>query len=72
MNKDNRTLKVYSTSQLCQRTDCYRTNYYKYVPQIRLQGIWLAELGFEEGKPINVQCDEEKLIITLMREEERA
>ena len=38
---------------------------YKKIPQLRLQGDWLEELGFEIGKPINVHCENEKLIITV-------
>ncbi|WP_390414484.1 SymE family type I addiction module toxin [Dielma fastidiosa] len=37
---------------------------YKSVPQIRMQGKWLEELGFESGSEINVECLDGKLIIT--------
>ncbi len=55
--KQNRSMKVY---------DCYINN--KYVPQIRLQGKWLEELGFECGKKINVECRGGQLILTLQDE----
>ncbi len=35
------------------------------TPQIRLQGKWLAHLGFEAGKKILVSYDDGKLIIQL-------
>lgn len=40
----------------------------KKVPQIRLQGQWLEELGFESGTAINVECLGGKLVITLKDE----
>ena len=72
MNKENSTLKVYAATQICERAGYYHTSYYRLVPQIRLQGSWLAQLGFEEGDAINVQCNDGKLVITLQREEEQA
>lgn len=41
---------------------------YKQIPQLRLQGDWLKELGFEIGKPINVHCEDGKLVITRIEE----
>ena len=38
---------------------------YKRTPQLRIQGDWLGALGFEIGQPINVHCEDEKLIITI-------
>jgi Toxin SymE, type I toxin-antitoxin system len=29
----------------------------KTIPQIRLEGKWLSELGFKEGAPIAIQPD---------------
>ncbi len=39
---------------------------YKYsrVPGIRIQGKWLAELGFEPGDAVLVQCEDGKIVIT--------
>jgi len=42
----------------------YRSMRYKSVPQIRMQGKWIEELGFESGSEINVECLDGKLIIT--------
>jgi len=36
------------------------------VPEIRLEGKWLKELGFEEGKEIEVRLQKYKLTITLI------
>ena len=38
------------------------------VPQIRLQGLWLEEIGFKPGDKFNVQCEEGKLIISRCEE----
>lgn len=56
--KKNREMKVYEISG------------YNYKPtsQIRLQGKWLEDLGFERGTPINVKCQGGKLIITCQNE----
>ncbi len=56
--KKNRTMKVYEGSG----------KDYKPIPQIRLQGKWLQDLGFEMGTPINVECQGGKLIITCQNE----
>ena len=56
--KKNRPIKVYETSG----TD------YKRIPQIRLQGKWLQELGFDIGEALNVECEGGRLIITLRDE----
>ena len=52
--KEDRKLKVYETSG-------YK---YKTTSQIRLQGEWLRELGFEPGTPIKVACEGGRLVIT--------
>ena len=53
-SKEYRNMKVYSMSG------------YKYheTPTIRLQGLWLRDLGFEEGTPITVKCEGGRLTIT--------
>lgn len=38
---------------------------YTPVPEIRLEGRWLKELGFEIGKEIEVRQQKNKLTITL-------
>lgn len=35
------------------------------VPEIRLEGKWLAELGFVAGEHVRIEQLERKLIITL-------
>jgi toxic protein SymE len=37
------------------------------VPEIRLIGKWLKESGFEEGKQVKVQVQNNKLTITLKK-----
>ena len=67
--KKNREIKVYGLSIACPGGGTfYSRARYKNVPQIRLQGDWLKELGFEEGTPINVECQNGRLIITLQNE----
>ncbi|MEO0554812.1 MAG: SymE family type I addiction module toxin [Bacteroidota bacterium] len=39
------------------------------VPEIRLEGRWLEELGFEEGGQVKIEQQRHKLTITLHREE---
>lgn len=62
--KENRTLKVYGATEIRERNTLNGTSYV-VTPQIRLQGHWLEELGFETGKQLNVHCDEGKLTITV-------
>ena len=38
------------------------------VPEIRLEGKWLAELGFEVGEHVRIEQHERKLIITANKE----
>lgn len=52
----DRKIKVYSVSD----------RNYNQVSQIRLQGKWIEELGFEPGAPIVVKCEAGK--VTLMLE----
>lgn len=40
------------------------TNYgRKTAPMLRIQGLWLQELGFNIGDPVLVKCEDGKLII---------
>lgn len=54
--RNEQKLKVYS----CTTGNTYS---YKEVPQIRIQGKWLSEAGFEPGTAMNVVCEAGKLII---------
>lgn len=58
--KEYRQMKVYGLAG-------YK---YKETPTITLRGEWLRELGFAEGTPITVRCEDGRLTIT--RAEERA
>ena len=53
-----RRLKVYQK---------FQPRLWKYipVPEIRLEGKWLKELGFEIGKEIEIKQQKNKLTITL-------
>ncbi|WBX76696.1 SymE family type I addiction module toxin [Tenacibaculum ovolyticum] len=53
-----RKLKIYQK---------HKPREWKYitVPEIRLQGKWLNELGFKIGKEIEVKQQKNKLTITL-------
>ncbi len=68
MEQTTRKLKVYSTIYpksfwwaLLVRITPPETR----VPLIRLQGVWLRELGFEEGDRVIIVVEKEKLVITL-------
>lgn len=52
--KKNRSVKVYEGSD----------RNYKPLPQIRIQGKWLEEHGFEIGTKLNIECEGGRLIIT--------
>ena len=52
--KKERDLKVYEMSG-------YK---YKGTPTIMLKGDWLKEFGFDAGRQIRVECDNERIIIT--------
>lgn len=53
-SKEYRNMKVYGQSG-------YK---YRNTPTIMLKGMWLEELGFEEGTPITVHCEDGILTIT--------
>ena len=53
-----RKLKIYQKFRI-------RTWDHTTVPEIRLEGKWLKELGFEIGKEIEVRQQKNKLTITL-------
>ena len=56
----NRKLKVYP--KFMQRS--YHNNV--VFPEIRLAGKWLADVGFECGKTVQVEVSESKLVITIV------
>ncbi|QMU63496.1 MAG: type I addiction module toxin, SymE family [Flavobacteriaceae bacterium] len=54
-----RKLKIY------QKYQSREWSKYAVVPEIRLEGKWLRELGFEIGKEIEIDQQKNKLTITL-------
>ena len=40
------------------------------IPEIRLEGKWLEELGFKQGQIVIIEQEQNKLIITLDNREE--
>jgi toxic protein SymE len=36
-----------------------------YVPEIRLEGKWLNDLGFKSGKKVQIKMENGKLTITI-------
>ncbi|MBS9461246.1 SymE family type I addiction module toxin [Flagellimonas sp. 389] len=45
---------------------------HKAVPEIRLEGDWLKELGFKIGDAIEVQQEKDKLTIKLVNSKEQS
>jgi toxic protein SymE len=45
----------------------YQARRYRYVdiPEIRLEGKWLNELGFKQGQTVTIELENNKLIITV-------
>lgn len=67
--KNRRSLKVYESSVSSSSGYGYqRSTRYKSVPQIRMQGKWLEELGFKTGSEINVEYLDGKLIVELVEQ----
>ena len=60
---DRKTRRSFKTDRLMK---VYESGVYsnKEIPQIRLQGEWLKELGFEIGDQINVHCEGGRITIT--------
>lgn len=58
--KKFRKLKIYQKFQSRERKNIT-------VPEIRLEGKWLKELGFEIGKEIEIKQQQNKLTITLTK-----
>lgn len=63
MNKF-RILKIYSKF----RYRRWGNNY--TVPEIRLEGQWLKQLGFKQGNEVLVEQKNNKLVITVLSEKE--
>jgi len=40
------------------------------VPEIRLEGQWLEQLGFKKGNTVKIDQKKNKLIITVRKEKE--
>ncbi len=38
------------------------------VPEIRLEGLWLEQLGFEKGNRVLIEQKKNKLILTVKKE----
>ncbi|WP_408039319.1 SymE family type I addiction module toxin [Tenacibaculum amylolyticum] len=60
-----RKLKIYKKHQSRDWSE------YAIVPEIRLEGKWLKELGFEIGKEIEIKQQKNKLTITLIDKKEK-
>jgi toxic protein SymE len=43
---------------------------YITVPEIRLEGKWLEQLGFEQGNEVIIEQKKYKLTITVLKEKE--
>lgn len=41
----------------------------RYVPEIRLNGKWLEDLGFDYGEFILVKCEANRIVIEILEEE---
>lgn len=41
-----------------------------HIPEIKLLGKWLAELGFKQGQTVKIEQEMNKLIITLDNDSE--
>lgn len=59
-----RILKIYSKF----RYRRWGNNY--TVPEIRLEGQWLEQLGFKKGDTVKIDQKKNKLIITVRKEKE--
>lgn len=60
--KKERKMKVYKATTVS-RGKWWTSSKYTTVPQIRLQGLWLKQLGFEPETELKVECQEGRLII---------
>lgn len=60
--KKERKMKVYEAITVS-RGKWWNSTKYTTVPQIRLQGLWLEQLGFEPGTTIKVECEQGKIVV---------
>ena len=58
--KSERRFKIYT-----RYFDSCRSEVPETIPEIRLKGKWLQQMGFEEGRGITVQLALNKLVITV-------
>ncbi|MDE7017802.1 MAG: type I toxin-antitoxin system SymE family toxin [Lachnospiraceae bacterium] len=58
MDKKDRKLTVYGKMSKSDKT----------VPQIRFEGEWLKTLGFGVGDKIRLDCEENRIVITKLLE----
>ena len=59
MQKEERSLKIYSH---------HRSSDNKQVPELRLIGCWMDQLGFKAGDRVNVTTREKLIIIQPVKE----
>ena len=63
--KENISMAKVTRKDFRELTVSEATNYgRKTAPMLRIQGLWLQELGFNVGDPVLVKCEDGKLIIT--------
>ena len=51
--KEKRTMRVYAGND----------HNYKPVAQIKIQGKWLEEVGFQLATPFEIQCEDGRMVI---------
>lgn len=54
-----------TTLQNRYRSSGYRYEQSKIVPELRLSGLWLEEIGFTGGQQLNIAVSKGKPVITL-------
>ena len=59
MEEKSRKLKVYGATNKS----------YQTIPQIKFEGQWLKALGFSVGDKIKLDCEENRITITKLSEE---
>lgn len=64
--KKIRNLKVCYKSETRQKHGWYAGTDYISIPAINLKGKWLGELGFNIDTPVKVECEEGRLVITVV------
>jgi len=66
--RGQRKLKVYYRSVVQKTISIFIPRPYKDVPEIRLCGNWLKDIGFDSGQLIMVTHEMNKIVITLREE----